>query len=384
MENKKRKILYISGTRADYGLIREVLLLAEKKSDLSVEIAALGMHLMPEFGLTINEIKADGLLIHPIKAIFEKDDRASVAKFIGQAILGILTVIKKTKPDFIFVQGDRPEMLAGAIAGVYSGTAVCHSHGGEVTLTVDEIVRHAISKLVHLHFAATEKSAQRLEKMGEDSWRIFKVGAPGLDAILRRDFLTKEELAKKYFLDVSRPLLLVLQHPVTTEINFAGQQIKETMEAIEELNEQAVVVYPNSDPGSKGMIKVIEKYRKNSNIKIYPNILHHDFLSLMKSATLLIGNSSSGLVEAPSFALPAINIGTRQTGREKAKNVIDVGYNKDEITKAARKVIWDENFKQMLRKSKNPYGDGKAGQRIIKILSEIPIDGKLLQKQITY
>jgi UDP-hydrolysing UDP-N-acetyl-D-glucosamine 2-epimerase len=377
-----RKILYISGTRADYGLIKDTLLSLKRNPKLEVEIAATGMHLMTKFGKTIREIKKDGFKVHLIEAIYKRDNRESMVKFIGEFILNLLKKIKKVKPDIIFVQGDRIEMLGAAIVGTYLRIPVAHSHGGEVTSTVDEIARHAITKLSHIHFVSTKRSAQRIKKMGEDSWRVFITGAPGLDVILRKELLSPKEIAKKYKLNLSKPIILVLQHPVIAEE--ASQQMKESMEAIKEIGLQTIVIYPSADPGGREMINIIEKYKKYPFIQIYKNIGHKDFLSLMKTSTVLVGNSSSGIIEAPSFYLPVVNIGERQEGREKTDNVIDVGYDKDQIKKAIFTAIHDKNFREKVRKCKNPYGDGKAGQRIANILSKIKIERRLLEKQVTY
>ncbi len=381
---KKRKILYISGTRADYGLIRETLFCLRKHPKLSVEIIVTGMHLMPEFGETVKEIEADRFKIYPVKTIYERDDRRATVKFIGKFILGLMEKIQKIKPDIIFIQGDRAEMLGAAVVGMYLGIPVAHSHGGEVTSTVDEVARHATTKLSHLHFVSTKKSAARIIKMGENSWRVFIVGAPGLDVILKEKLILPSQIAKKYKLDLSKPLLLVLQHPITTEIENSAKQIKETMEAIRESGFETVVIYPSADPGARKMIKVIEEYKKYRFIKIYKNIPHKDYLSLMRIASVLIGNSSSGIIEAPSFKLPVINIGERQKGRERADNIIDVGYDKEQIKKGIKEAISDKNFKEKVKKCQNPYGDGKTGPRIAKILSKIPINKKLLEKKITY
>ncbi len=379
-----RKILYISGTRADYGLIREALVFLGKSPKLKVEIAATGMHLMKEFGRTVEEVKKDRFKVYPIQAVYERDDKKSMVKFIGEFILNLLKKIEKIKPDIIFIQGDRAEMLGAAIVGTYLGIPVVHSHGGEVTSTVDEIARHAITKLSHIHLSSTLKSAERIVKMGEDPWRVFPVGAPGLDGILSKKLFDRKKIAQKYNLDISRPILLILQHPVTAEMKEAGKQMKIIMEAVKELGFQSIVIYPSSDPGARKMIGIIKKYRKYPFIKIYKNILHNDYLGLMSVASALIGNSSSGIIEAPSFHLPAINIGARQEGREKSKNVIDVGYDKSQIKKAIRKAIYDKEFKKKVKKCKNPYGDGEAGKRIVKILNKIKIDKKLLQKKIAY
>jgi len=379
-----RKILYISGSRADYGLMRETLFKIKKHPNLDLEIIVTGMHLMPEFGKTINEIKKDRFKIHKINAIYEEDNKESMAKFLGKFIVSLVKKIKKIKPDILLLLGDRAEMLGGAIVGAYLTIPTFHIHGGEVTSTVDEPVRHAIAKLSHIHLVATKNSAKRIIKMGEDPWRVFVVGAPGLDSILNKKLISPKEIAKKYGLNLSKLILLVIQHPVTTELDEAGQQMKETMEAIKELGYQTIIIYPNADAGGRKMIKVIKKYEKYPFIKSFKSIPHQEYLGLMKVASVMVGNSSSGIIEAPSFHLPVVNIGKREEGRERAENVIDINYNKEEIKKAIKRAIYDKEFKKKVKKCKNPYGDGKTGIRIIKILNKIKLDKKLLQKKMTY
>ena len=379
-----KKVLYISGGRQDYGPMRKALLLIKRDPNFRIEILATGMHFMPEFGKTITEIKKDNFKIHEIKTIYREDNKESMASFIGEFIVKATKEIKKIKPDFILICGDRPEILAGAIVGVYLTIPVVHVHGGDISSTVDELARHAITKLSHIHLAATKKSAERIKKMGEDFWRVFVVGAPGLDSILNKKLFSKKEIAKKCKLNLREPILLVLQHPVSIEIEDAAWQMKQTMEAIKELRYQSIIIYPNADAGGREMIKVIEQYRKYPFIKIYKNISHQDYLSLMKAANVMIGNSSSGIIEAPSFCLPVVNIGTRQKGRERAESVIDVDYNKEQIKRAIKKAICDKKFREKVKKCKNPYGDGMAGIRIANILTKIKINKKLLQKKITY
>jgi len=379
-----RKILYISGTRADYGLMREVLFSLKKNPKLKIEVVATGVHLMPEFGETLNEIKKDGFKIHKINAIYEEDNKESMANFIGKFIQLLTGKIKQIKPDIILLLGDRGEMLAGAIVGTYLTIPVAHIGGGEISSTVDEITRHAITKLSHIHFSTTKKNAKRIIKMGEDPWRVFVVGAPGLNGILNEKLFSKKEIAQRYNLDLSKPILLVIQHPVSSEIEKTGRQMKETMEAIKELGYQAIVIYPNADAGGRKMIKVIEQYRRYPFIQIYKSIARKDYLSLMQVASAMVGNSSSGIIEAPSFHLGVVNIGEREKGRERAENIIEADYDKEQIKKAIKKAIYDKKFIEKLRKCKNPYGDGEAGVRIADILSEMKIDEKLLQKKIIY
>jgi len=379
-----KKVLYISGGRQDYGPMRKALLLIKRDPNFRIEILATGMHFMPEFGKTITEIKKDNFKIHEIKTIYREDNKESMASFIGEFIVKATKEIKKIKPDFILICGDRPEILAGAIVGVYLTIPVVHVHGGDISSTVDELARHAITKLSHIHLAATKKSAERIKKMGEDFWRVFVVGAPGLDSILNKKLFSKKEIAKRYKLDLSKPILLIIQHPVTAEIKSAAGQMTETMESIKKIGHQALVIYPNADAGGRKMIKIIEKYRKYNFIRIYKSISHKDYLSLMGIADVLVGNSSGGIIEAPSFGLPAVNIGTRQEGRERAKNVIDVGYDKREIIAGIKKALFDKKFLRIVKRCRSPYGEGKAGEKILKVLKKIRIDKKLLQKRISY
>lgn len=377
-----KKILYVSGTRADYNLMKSVLESIEKHGSLELEIVATGMHLMDEFGNTYNEIEKDNFKLHKINTIIEKDDRHSMAIFLGKFIQKLTEKIEEIKPDMILVLGDRIEMLGAAMTGAYLGIPIAHAHGGEVTETIDEVARHAITKLANIHFPATEQSAERIIKMGENKKFVFVTGAPGLDPILNQELLSKEKIFEKYSFDTTEHLLIVIQHSVTSEFAESSKQMEETMEAIKEKKIPALVIYPNSDPGGREIIKTIEKYRQYNFIHISKNIPSLDFLSLMKHATAIIGNSSCGIIEAPSFHLPAINIGTRQKGRERANNVIDVNYDKDEIKAAIEKSMSPE-FIAFLKQIKNPYGDGLTGQRIAKILAEVEIQ-RNSSKKITY
>lgn len=380
MNMERRKILYITGTRADYGLMKPVLRAVGNHPCLNLEIIATGMHLMPGFGMTVNEIKKGGFKIHEIDATYEKDDKESMANFIGKFIQLLTKKIKEIRSDIILLLGDRGEMLAGAIVGAYLTIPVAHLHGGEITSTVDEFSRHAITKLAHIHLPATELSAKRIMMMAEESWRVHVVGAPGLDLILNEKLASREEICKKLSLDPKRTIFLVVQHPVTMEIEHAEKQMRETMEAMNDLKQQTVVVYPNADAGGRKMITVIEEYKKYPFIKIYKNLEHNLFLGLMNIANVMVGNSSSGIIEAASFHLPVVNIGTRQEGRERSDNVIDVNYNKKEIIKAINKAMYDQIFIEKVKKCKNPYGDGKTGERVANILDKIKIDERLVKK----
>lgn len=380
----KRKVLYITGTRADYGLMQSTLRAINGHPSLSLEVVVTGMHLMGEFGKTIGEVRKDGFKIHKINTVFEADNRESMSNFVGNLILGLTEKIKTIKPDILLLLGDRAEMLGAAVAGTYLSVPLAHIHGGDVTSTVDEVARHAITKLSHIHFPATKKSAERIAKMGEDPRRVFVVGAPGLDAVLNESLLDDNVLADKYKIKPDKHLILVVQHPVTAEIEDAGLQMEETMEVVKSLGYQTTVIYPNADAGGRKMIKVIESYKREGFIQAYKSVPRKDYLSLLAKASVLVGNSSSGIIESSSFHLPVVNIGTRQEGRDRSENVIDVGYSKKEIVEAVEKAVFDEKFKRKVERCRNPYGDGKASVRIAKVLSSIRIDNQLLNKKLVY
>jgi len=377
----KRKVAVLTGTRAEYGILRPILRRINAHSMLDLFLIVIGMHLSDEFGYTVKEIEKDGFKIYAkLDTLNKEDTGAGMARYIGNTIVKLSEVFEDIKPDVLLLLGDRGEMLAGAIVATCMNILIAHVHGGETSGSVDESFRHAISKLAHLHFVATEEAKRRLISMGEDPSRIFVVGAPGLDDIFE-DLIPPEEIAKKYDLDLSKPIILLVQHPVVTEVKEAPNQIRETLEAIAELKFQTIVVYPNADPGGRRMIKVIKEYEKKCPfIKAYKSLPRRDYLSLMNVATVLVGNSSSGIIEAPSFGLPVVNIGTRQKGRLRAGNVIDVNYNREEIKNAILMAIYDENFRRKVKAIKNPWGDGKASERIVNILANIKIDKNLLQK----
>jgi UDP-hydrolysing UDP-N-acetyl-D-glucosamine 2-epimerase len=335
-----RKIAVVTGTRAEYGILKPVLKAIKACPRLDLVLIVTGMHLSKEFGYTIKEIRKDGSTIDAkVEMLYTEDTRAAMAKSIGKCIQKMTEMLERIKPDFIVLLGDRAEMLAGAVAASYMGIPIAHLHGGEVSGSVDDSVRHAITKLAHIHFPATQESANRIIKMGEDPSRIFIVGAPSLDTILNEKPPERAELSKRYGLDLAKPILLVLQHPVVTEADEAARQTKETLDAIVELKHQTILIYPNADAGGRRMIKVIKKYEKYPFIKSFKSIPYTDYLGLMKVVSVMIGNSSSGIIEAPSFHLPVVSIGTRQKGRERSTNVIDVGYNREEIVEAVKKAL---------------------------------------------
>ena len=370
-----KKVLYISGTRADYGLMHETLELLNSDDDIQLDVVVTGMHLMDEFGYSIDEIRKDNFNLHVVNQTFVKDDKKSMSSFMGNLIVDLTSLMDEIKPDIVLLLGDRGEMLAGAIVASYLQIPIAHIHGGDVSSTVDDSARHAITKLANIHFPATELSASRIKQMGENPDNIFVVGAPGLDSIIKaRGNVDVEYLKEKY--NISNDFVLVLQHPVSLEVENSADQIEETLNAVKSTDYQVILVYPNADAGGRAMIEKIKEY----DVDAYKNIPHDDFIGLLSLASILIGNSSSGIIESSSFKLPVINIGTRQAGREKAQNVIDVDYSSKEILNALD-YIKTEEYQNELKNCKNPYGDGNASQKICKVLKDIEINNGLLNKK---
>lgn len=376
----------VTGTRAEYGILYPVLRAIQSASDLELLLVVTGMHLSHEFGYTIREIENDGFKINArVDMLPGRDTPGAMAEAVGSGIKGMATTWEKLKPDIILVIADRIEPLAAAIAGAYVNIPVAHIHGGDVSGNIDDPARHAITRFAHIHFPATEKSAERIIKMGEEPWRVHVVGPLGIYAMDNADFISKDELCKKLELDSGKPIILVVQHPVTTQADKAAAQMRETMEALVVLGEQAVVIYPNADTGGRAMIEVIKEYEKHSFIKAFKNLPYMTFVSLMKSADVMVGNSSAAIIEAPLFALPAVDIGTRQEGRERGANTISVTHQKEAIIKAAGEVLHDKNLKGRLRGAVNPYDVARNGaKKVVDILSKVSINEKLLQKKLTY
>lgn len=378
-----RRIAYITGTRADYGLFSEPLRRMRENPDLDLGLVVTSMHLEPGFGLTVNEIEADGMpVIARVRNLSSGDRGADQARSIGTAVLGITDALEEFRPDVVIVLGDRGEMLAGAIAGIHLRLPVAHVHGGDVSGTVDELVRHAISKLSHIHFAATEDAGTRLIRMGERGKDVHVVGAPGLDYLSHFQPISKQELEADLHLDLSRPFLLFTQHPVTEDS--AAGQMETSLQALADAEVQVVATYPNSDAGGKAMIDVLKRWEERPWLRVVPSLGQRRFASLLKEATAMVGNSSSGIIEAPFFGLPVVNIGSRQAGRLRAENVLDVAHDQEAIRAAIGCAMHDDTFKARARNARNPYGDGHAGERIVEILTSLDIGPQLLDKQIAY
>lgn len=385
---KERKICVATGTRAEYGLLYPAMKAIERHPKLKLSVIATGMHLMPEFGFTVKEIETDGFKIDArVQMHLREDTSVAMAKSLGKGVVGMAGALEEIKPEILVVIADRGEALAAAVAGAHMNIPVAHIHGGDVTAggCIDEPIRHAITRFAHIHFPATKKSAERITKMGEEPWRVHVVGPLGIYAMVKNDFIPKAELCKKLKLNPDNQILLTIQHPVTTQVEKASEQMEETMKALVELGEQAVVIYPNADAGGRRIIKVIEKYRKFPKFRIFKTLPYLTFVSLMRISSVMVGNSSSAIVEAPLFGLPAVNVGIRQEGRERGANVIDATHDKNEIVKAVKKALFDAEFRKMIKEAPNPFKiERRGGEKIADILAKIKIDDKLFQKRLTY
>lgn len=382
-----RHICVVTGARSEYGILRPVLFAIRNSGAARLSLVVTGMHLSPQFGMTVRDIEADGFPVDArVDMLLDGTTPAAMAKSVGIGVTGIAAALELLGPDILLVAGDRIEAFAAAIAGSYLNIPVAHIHGGDRSTGghIDDSIRHAITKLAQVHFPASEESRARILRMGEDPARVFRVGAPALDTILGEPPGDRDEVAARYGLDPRKPYLLVVQNPVTREAAEAGAQMEETLAAVKETGIQALVVYPNADAGGQEMIGAIRRYRADPLIRTVTSLPHRDYLALLAGAGALVGNSSSGIIEAPSLHVPVVNVGSRQAGRERAGNVLDAPYQRAEIAGAIRKAFTDPEFRERVRTCPSPYGDGHAGERIVRVLTELEITRDLLRKEITY
>lgn len=379
----KKRILVVTERRADYSKFRPILTEIKKSKKLDYFLVVTGSHLLKEHGLIIKEIKKDGFKISSTFQMYERkktDSGFEMAKSLGKCLIELSKIIKKIKPDIILAGFDIGANLAAAIVGAHTNIIVAHVEGGDVTGTIDESIRHAITKFAHIHFSSNKKATTRIIKMGENPRLVFTVGSPVIDSIKSVKTIPIKKLETKFNLDLKKPFVLVLQHTVTTEINEIDLYIENTLGAIKELNLQALVIYGNADAGSQKILKTI----KNSQIQQIPTISFNEYINLLKHSSALVGNSSSGIIETPFLHIPTINIGTRQQGRLKAENIIDVPYHKNEIKKAILKALGDKKFLKKVINSKSLHGNSNASKKIVQILEEINLKSFPIQKKLAY
>ncbi len=380
-----RTIAVVTVARSDYGILMPVLREIERRDDLRLALVVGGMHLAPEFGYTAADIEADGFAISErVEMSLASDTRIGTATSIGLGVIGFANAFNRIAPDLIVLLGDRFEMHAAALAALPLGIPVAHIHGGEVTEgAFDESLRHGISKIAHLHFVSTEEYGQRLRRMGEEPWRITISGAPSLDNLESLTLLTRDELAKNIGIPLSEHPLLITWHPATLTLERSEQQLEALLAALVKAAEQLIFTAPNADPsGRRAHQRIAEFVATHRDAYLVENLGTLRYFSLMKLAGAMIGNSSSGIIEAASFELPVVNVGPRQNGRTRAINVIDVPDDEDSnaITTAIAKARSSE-FRSELQGMTNPFGTGLAARIIVDRLANCPLDARLRAKK---
>jgi GDP/UDP-N,N'-diacetylbacillosamine 2-epimerase (hydrolysing) len=373
-----RKIAVVTGTRAEYGLLYWIIKAIHEATNLELQLIVTGMHLSPEFGMTVNEIENDGIPIEDrIEVLLSSDSEEAIAIAMGLGMIGFANAYSRLRPDIVLVLGDRFEISAAVTAAVPFNIPVAHIHGGESTEGVmDELFRHAITKMSHIHFPSTFKYAKRITQMGERPENIFCFGAPGLDNIHRLKLLKKQELTDELKLPVDKPWGIMTYHPVTYKNNSDKSHIDTLLNVVDGFSEiYWILTLPNADTGSRTIIKKIEDFVRNYPEKscLFSSLGQLRYLSLLKNVNLMIGNSSSGIIEAPSFELPVVNIGDRQKGRIRAANVIDVPVCEQNKIEAAINKAMSNGFRDSLKGLKNPYGDGNTSDKIVETLREITL-----------
>jgi UDP-hydrolysing UDP-N-acetyl-D-glucosamine 2-epimerase len=379
-----RTIGVVTVGRSDYGIYLPILKRIRQDSDLRLHLIVAGMHLSPEFGFTVDAIQADGFAINDrVEMLLSSDTPEGAAKSMGLGTIGFSQVYARVDLDFLVVLGDRFEMHAAAIAALPFKLPVAHIHGGEITLgAIDDALRHSTTKLSHLHFVSTQEYARRVMQLGEQPWRVILSGAPSLDNLHSLELLSRHELEEEFHLELSdQPFLLVTYHPVTLALEQQESQVNELMAALDQCGLPVIFTMPNADPGHKEIQAAIKNYlAKHPSAQLVANLGTQGYFSMMKLAIAMVGNSSSGIIEAASFKLPVVNIGDRQAGRVRSPNVIDVKPNREHIFQGLQKAI-DKKFRESLKAVKNPYGTGEASKIIVDSLKQVKITNELLVKR---
>lgn len=379
-----KKIMIITGSRGEWGYIRPIMRLIDKRDDVQYVLVVTNMHLLPAYGSSYKEIENDGFKIHyKVHMSLDGYSHVTQAKSLGIFLNALPDIIDNEKPDWILLAGDRGEQLMGAIAGAYTYTPVAHIQAGELSGNIDGMTRHAIGKLVHLHFAANQDAADRLLKLGEEPFRVHNVGAPQIDEMVNAQFTSMEEIEEKLCVKLQNGYILGVMHPVTEEADKAEAQAEIFIKSLNKFMEPKVIILPNNDAGSKGVKMAINEYREGE-YHMYANLKREDYLGLLKNANCIVGNSSSGLLEAPTFKVPAVNIGRRQNMRFRGINVIDVPFEQEKVVEAISKAMSNEFRSYLQRECYNPYGDGHSSEKILDLLINTKIDQKLLVKKLTY
>ena len=377
-----RTIGVVTVSRSDYGIYLPLLRKIMADLDLKLHLIITGMHLSPEFGMTVRAIEADGFQIGDrVEMLLSSDTPEGIAKSMGLGTIGFAQTYSRFRPDILLVLGDRFEMHAAALAALPFKIPVAHIHGGEITQgAIDDALRHSITKLSHLHFVSTQEYAKRVTQLGEEPWRVNVCGAPSLDNLQFIELLKQRDLKAKYGLKFDQPPLLVTLHPVTLEYERTKWHVNELLSALEELEIPVVFTMPNADTSGRIIASKINEFvAVNSHAQVVDNFGAQGYFSMMALAAAMVGNSSSGIIEAASFELPVVNIGNRQCGRVRGANVIDVDYERTSILEGLLKAL-DSKFRMSLKGIRNPYFAKGASTIIVKALKRFKLDDKLVMK----
>lgn len=393
----KRIVAVFTGNRAEYGLQFPILRAVDRHPLLDYRLLVSGAHLDADFGRTLGEIREDGFHIDSeVKIEMDAASLFATAQAIGSGILAISKVLDEIRPDLMVVYADRFEGLAAVVAATQMNVPTAHVEGGDLTEggALDDSVRHAMTKLSHLHFTTNQQATNRILAMGEEPWRVHTVGFPAIDLISEGRFAAPAEVVERLGLDLGRPVILFTQHSVTTEFDRAGAQLEPSLQAMERLaaeGVQVVLTYPNNDAGGRAIIGGLERLASRSlpGVQVHRSLgrhLYHGVLALAKDRShrvACVGNSSSGLKETPAFGCATVNIGSRQDGRLRGENVLDAGYDSDAIAEASRRCLFDEEFRALCRSAENPYWLGDAGPKIADVLASVPLGQVLMRKRMT-
>lgn len=379
-----RRILSVLESRSTYGYAKNVMAAIDRVDGLDNQCLVTGMHLIAELGNSVDLIRTDGLPIAAeVPFAASGTGKSAWARALGDGIAGFAEALERLRPDIVVLYGDRIETFGVGIAASYMNVPTAHVQAGDKSGHIDDIARMAMAKLCHVHLASCADSAERLRRLGEQEFRIFNVGAPQLDDIVNVDFSAESIVLDAGVIDLKKQYILLVQHPLMIDSEQAGTEMQKTLNACLKTGLPIIWIYPNSDKGSDDIVLVANHFR-GSDIKIIRNAERSNYLALLANCSVLVGNSSSGILEAPSFKVPVVNIGDRQRGRPQASNITNAESDEEAIYKSICFALYDDAFGAACDFASNPYGDGHSGERIAKILSKIELSRTLLDKQTIY
>lgn len=379
-----RHIAVLTGKRGGYGAMKPMLRAMEEDPEIRLSLIVTDQHVNPKFGSTITEIEKDFNVAAAIDMEQLDDNARSRSKAIGVCLTKISDVLSDFAPDILVLYGDRGEVLAAAVAAVTLRIVIAHLQGGDVSGNVDELMRHAITKLSHLHFPSTQNSRDRILAMGEEAWRVQVVGDNHIDQIVSGEYTDSDTVRKRFDIEADEEPIILLLHPETTRLRDGYRDMCNVLEAVLEQQRRVIIVYPCSDHGYEDIISAIHDYENQPGFAVYKNIEAPDFWGLLSIAGVMIGNSSAGLIETPYFRIPAINVGERQRGREHGNNVIHCNYDLNTLRASIAKAFFDPVFKKEVANCLQPFGDGFAWWRIVDRLKNVELGYTILDKRLTY